>query len=629
MSQTFQTFIANSKEKISAISDWLKEFEIDAKRIGVKNAKLRIISWLENFDKIGFREYNLPLLLIEKISFVPLDEMADRLIKNAADLIPDESAYITHLGEVNESSFNITSKLNRHPRYFLSLPDLLNDVPFDRPFKIILFDDSLNSGGQVTSIFYALIGERLPEGKINDEFESRHKLLPDQVKKLRYATIHIFYYQVFEDAARTVGSELKSRLNLDVIIHSHHFTTANDSVFGDSQDQECIEEGSVGIIGSRSIFQGYTYKELMPFYFTLKTVGESLLRENELTWSDGEILKRTMGYGNLSRLVVYYNNIPTVSLTALWQPGNIKINGKDIFWTELVPRTKKVLKRKQPVLDEENAVDWTAITNELQTLYENDQIAEGQKVSEKYFEKYGSNELLLKHVLRFNMRDKNWTRINEIVGSLNFSLLNDNEKATVRFLMFECKLREAFEFRSNADKFSNSIKDIRSHLNQVPGAHRESGLYYYYLGRWYLELWWSYRETNNVSSLRSALTNFDNSFKVENRLWTQCYRCMVLKLLHNNNALAEGINFRTRIIEFQKKRPAQTSIRNFCITSHILCDDLKSLEEFLANIKMKVLPTDFEDSLIHRIEVIYWNDPEKQQQYKDIIIDWCQQLHLQ
>src|ERR1700753_2938224 len=121
--------------------------------------------------------------------------------------------------------------------------------------------------------------------------------------------------------------------------------------------------------------------------------------------------------------------------------------------------------------------------------------------------------------------------------------------------MFECKLREAFEFRLNNANYAAAIKVSRTYLNQVPSEHQESALFYYYLGRWYLELWWAYRKANSISNLRNALLNFNNSIDIEDRWWTQCYRCIVIRLLGDQNSPKIIADFRTAIVEFQKRKP--------------------------------------------------------------------------
>ena len=55
-------------------------------------------------------------------------------------------------------------------------------------------------------------------------------------------------------------------------------------------------------------------------------------------------MDRRLGYGNLCRLIITDYNIPTITITALWQSGEIGIGKKEFTWKELVPRRKKILK---------------------------------------------------------------------------------------------------------------------------------------------------------------------------------------------------------------------------------------------------------------------------------------------
>jgi hypothetical protein len=627
MSEQFDNFIKNNKSRIHSVGEDLKNFEIEAKTIGIRQAKSRVKTWLENFDKIGFTNFELPLYLLEKIDFIEFNDMADKIITDAEELIKENSSYITCLGEPNESSFKITSKFHRHKNFNLSLSALLNNLPNTNENKILLFDDFLNSGGQLVSIFYALLNKQLPVGEINDEADSRTNLNAEQIRRFKKAEIHLFYYQAFEEGTKKVEQRLKKELGLNITIHSHFNTNNNDSAFGDKDEQEKIVEGAIGKLKYKSIFHGKNYADLTELYLTLKTVGELLLRVKEKKWEERKFADRALGYGNLCRVLVSYSNVPTITLTALWQNGDIEINGNIIEWKELLPRTKKVLqKAKSSTESNKKDIDFDSIGEELQALYENDEFREGLKKAENYFEEHGSHPKVLKHALRFNMRDKNWSRITEIINGLDDAELTDEQKAFCMFTLFECTLREGYEFRSNVTKFGTTIRKIREHLNHVPASQKNSSEYHYLLGRWHLEMWWAHRATNNLANLTQALSSFNLATSIKDTWWTQCYKCIVLKLLTKESFLVESDQFRKRIFEFQKKKPLQPSVKIYCITALILLDKKMELERYLMTLNQEISPTDFEDSLIHRIEMIYNNEKHKKYEYEKIISNWIKLL---
>ena len=531
------------------------------------------------------------------------------------------------MGEPNESSFKITSKLHRHKNFCLSLSALLDKAPDLKENKILFFDDFLNSGGQLVSIFYALLNKPLPDGEINDEADSRTKLNAEQIRKFKKAEIHLFYYQAFDEGTKKVEQRLKNELGLNINIHSHFSTNNNDSAFGDADEQEKIEGKASGKLKNRSIFQGKNYSDLTELYLILKTVGAALLRTKEKKWEENKFTSRALGYGNLCRVIITDSNIPTITLTSLWQNGEIEFNKNKIEWKELVPRTKKVLPKAKPSKEaKEKEINFDSIAEELQALYENDEFREGLKKAESYFEEHGSHPKLLKHALRFNMRDKNWSRVTEIINGLDDSELTDEQRALCRFTLFECSLREGYEFRSNTIKFGATIRNIRQHLNHVPASQKNSSEYHYLLGRWHLEMWWAHRGTNNLANLTQALSSFNLATSIKDTWWTQCYKCIVLKLLNSKEFQTETELFRKRIFEFQKKKSLQPSVKIYCITALILSAKKTELEKYLKNFNREMTATDFEDSLVHRIEMIYNKEKSKQAEYKKIVSNWIKSL---
>ncbi|MDR3596504.1 hypothetical protein [Clostridium sp.] len=629
MSKLFNNFIDKNEKRIHLISDRLKDFEIDAQKIGIIKAKSRVIGWLKNFDEVGFKDLELPLHLIENIEFLSFDDITDKTIKEASHLISLDSSFIASLGEPNESSFKITSKLHKHKHYFPSLTELLDKLPNYNKTNILLFDDFLNSGGQLVAIFYALLNKTLPDGEINDEINSRTKLNPSQIRKLKKSEIHLFYYLTFDEGIIKVENRLKRELGLNINIHKHYTTNKNDSVFGDKDEQEKIEESASGKLNNRSIYHGKNYSELTEFYKILKSIGELLLRAKEGNWEEHKYFSRALGYGNLCRIIMSDSNVPSITLTSLWQNGKIFFNNKIIDWKELIPRTKKILPKTKFYSKPEDKLDepcYDSIAYELQTLYENDDFREGLNKAEVYYDKYGAQPKILKHVLRYNMRDKNWVRITEIIEGLDDTELDDEQKAICRFVLFESSLRETHEYRNDRTKFSLAVKNIRQHLNHVPASQKNSSHYYYLLGRWHLDMWWANRDTNNLANLTQALSAFNLSININDTWWSQCYKCIVLKRLHGNNIEEEIEKFRKRIFGYQQEKPNQPSVIIFCITSLILSDNKSELLVFLQNFNKNISPTDFEDSLIHKIEIIYYNNKIKLFEYKKIISRWIELL---
>lgn len=350
-STLFMQFIQDNEDRIKALAEKFSDYVINAQRINFDEAKKRIINWLENFDKIGFNNYGIVLNLLEQIEFVKHTDIFYRLSLDAKNkaLIGEkmpESTYITHLGEVVESSYKLTSHFNQNENFREGITFLLDGININDKVKILYFDDFLNSGGQIRTIFYALLNKPLPAGEINDEWEFRQKLTPEQIEKFKNAEIHIFYYTAFNEGIENVERQLKEELNLNVKIHKHLSATLNDGAFGDSHDKANIVNALSGHVVAKCSFMGKKYVDLTGLYKTLSEVGYKLLQENEPNWGEDKHQDRALGYGNYCRLTSTDYSVPTVTITALWHRGKITINGKEVLWNELLPRTKKVLKAK-------------------------------------------------------------------------------------------------------------------------------------------------------------------------------------------------------------------------------------------------------------------------------------------
>lgn len=627
MTISFLDFIHKNEPRIRQVADELQHFTINAKKIRIRAAKKRIIEWLENFDKIGYNNFELALHLIEHLDFIESHEISDKIINEADSWINSKFAYIAPLGEPNESSFLLTSRLFRMDRFFKSLSDLLNCISINRHSKILLFDDFLNSGGQIVSIFYALLNKQLPNGEINDEAESRTVLTPEQVKKLKSCEIHLFYYQAFEEGIGKVQSQLKIELNLNIHIHSHFFTNKNDCAFGDLFEQEKIEEGASGKLKHKSLFQGKTYVELKDFYLILKNVGESLLRNNEPKWEETKFINRALGYGNLSRVIITDYNVPTITITALWQRGTFKYNGKSFFWKELVPRTKKVIppKIKFTKLDNEENILAKTIA-ELQSLYITDEIEKGLELADKAYLKFGEHPKIIKHFFRFNMRVKNWEKIRTSIETLEINNLSEEIITLCNLTLLECEVREGMSvYKKDRTEFSKKILNSKKFLDNIPESFHNYGEYLYWLGRWYLELWYS-SQGLDITNLKHALHCFDKAILQRYKWWYHCYKCIVLKLL-KSDLYANEVNLFVKTIEqVRLLEPLRPSLRTYSISAYLLKDDLNMINQLLEEFNIPSSVTDFQATIINHLEYIFYYDKNKQRKYRAILESWIANL---
>jgi len=350
-SNAFSVFLVENEQRIMDVSERFSIYQINSTPIGIGEAKKRVTAWLENFDKIGFTNFGNALHLLEQFIFVSSGEIINKLslLAKKENLLGEKmhDTYITHLGENTESSYRLTSHFNTNQNFCSELKKLLDDINSTDKIKILFFDDFLNSGGQIRTIFYSLLNKSLPAGEIDDEWGARTKLNDEQIAKLYNCEIHIFYYLAFDEGIEKSSKIITDELKLNVKFHKHSIVNLNNGAFGDLIDQENIFHGTSGRIATDCPFRSKKYADLSDFYKALKEVGMRLLEINEPDWEPIKRESRILGYGNICRLISTDYNIPSITITALWHSGKITINGKEIYWNELLPRRKKILKTKK------------------------------------------------------------------------------------------------------------------------------------------------------------------------------------------------------------------------------------------------------------------------------------------
>lgn len=345
----FKEFLRFNDHRVNLVAGKLAEFKVDGATIGIPKAKDLIEKWLGNFSIFGLSELELPLRLIEAIELIPTETIVNKLVLKSKDLL-SAHPFITHLGEVSESSYRITAQLNSQPNFYPNIETLLDAAPRQGEYTLCFYDDFLNSGGQVVTIFKALLNIPLEKNEVDDEWNARTKLNDRRIEVLKRAHIHIYYYKAFDEGIDHFEAQL-AKLGLKVKVHRFAGTNNNHGAFGDDEDQKRIVHKAAGRLVTDCTFINRPYSELTEFYKLLQGIGEALLRLNELKWEDWKYSDRSLGYGNKCRVICTDHNIPTVSFTALWSSGEISYQGITATWNLLIPRRKKELGKAQLIND--------------------------------------------------------------------------------------------------------------------------------------------------------------------------------------------------------------------------------------------------------------------------------------
>jgi hypothetical protein len=629
MTVVFEDFLKKRATRIDNVADKFRSFEIGAMRLGIKIVRERIVTWLANFDKLQFEDFDLPLILLEHTEFATTADIYHKIIKDAKEIVEDDKTFIAPLGEINESSYKISANLHRNPRYRGSIGEVLELMTTDMAFNLVFLDDFLNSGGQVISIFLALFNEQPLAGEPNDEIETRTKLSTREIEILKKTKLHFYYYLAYTEGVKQVEKILKNKLQLDAKVSAHYTTNNNHGVFGDEEEQENIRLGASGRIKSGSTFNGYEYKSLTKFYRLLSDVGKQLLQINEPGWTSEKYEKRALGYGNLCRAIITESNIPTVTFTAMWQSAFIpQDDGGAIRWNELFPRVKKIIRPKGSFVENAKGTKKEKLeaTNlYLQQLYITDFISLGLAEAEKAYLYFELDFKLLRHVIRFNLRSKRWTRTREIISGIDYHLETDGIAALCCFSLFESELREAYDVEKEG--LLARIKEARSILDDVPITYKAGPDYFYWNGRWHLEVWFNETKKDNTH-LNKALINFQSANAKKHKWFYQCNSCLVLHLLKDSTAMSETSKFFEEMRAQRLISPDRPAIRTYSITSYLLMDDRKGLINYLKEITKPSSATDFQGTVFQHIDLIYNRDKRKRESYKVLLTKWLSRLPL-
>jgi hypothetical protein len=320
----------------------MKDLFIDARLLGQDGAAARIRGWLSNFDGLLAAEDQWPLVDVLRSITILWDKQilndSIEFLRAHCDLDHRWHKF-TCLGSAYESSARIIRLLNHDASYSPSLEDLRIDrgaLRGKEPPLIIFVDDFLNSGGQFAAILQAWSGG----GEAPVDSRARAALSPAALDRLKRAQLlFVFHHGMAEGRLRAERHIKENGLNAAV----HCLYTYQDTVgiFGNREDLGAIRDRLPGTVSEASIFRGREYRALAPFLDVCEQAGKALLKRAKPDWPEPRYGDRCLGYGNSAKLYLTEVNVPTCTLTCLWQGGRIEIGGRTIDWQPLAQRHGK------------------------------------------------------------------------------------------------------------------------------------------------------------------------------------------------------------------------------------------------------------------------------------------------
>jgi len=227
---------------------------------------------------------------------------------------------ISPLGATGDSSTLLSYLMNDLPR------DLRRDVlPLELALEaetsgdsqILLWDDFCGQGSHALTAFYQWLGignTPLQETLVTKLSEERLKLFRDR-------RIGVAFAAGLRDGIKSIRDFAERELPNLTIFDPAELIPDADSVFA-----------------TKSVLHDDTEREALRQFLTAK--GEELLRA-EMTreqdpWDEKKVKDRALGYGNAAHRIVFYYNVPTVTITALWRATD------DVDWKPLFARRGKV-----------------------------------------------------------------------------------------------------------------------------------------------------------------------------------------------------------------------------------------------------------------------------------------------
>ncbi len=279
----------------------------------------KIVHWLNQFNNI--KEMAIGLKLLQKINFYDRPTLVNAFNHLLKKLLEKESKeiIISNYG----SPFNSNSFIN----YIIgdkAMPSGIDAKPLRaildtknyKNIEILFVEDTIGSGKQTSKILENLIG--INETKLAENQEE--KLIKQQIKIFRKFKLNFFFIVGLSEGIEYFRKKLeKNGFNAEIMCFQP-------------------ESESIGAFHNAKK-QYFDSKEEREFAKALcHNIGYQLLKDER--WPEEKRLKRSLGYGDSQKLIVFSHNVPTYTLPILWKKGIY--NGKK--WEPLFLRRKKELK---------------------------------------------------------------------------------------------------------------------------------------------------------------------------------------------------------------------------------------------------------------------------------------------
>jgi HD superfamily phosphohydrolase len=267
------------------------------------NGVLKLLADAQFIDRSSFNSYIDPLL----------SQMRE------AD---PAGRHLLPLGNLTDSGARLSYYFNDFGKYGYTISSSIEDVlnTSGNESAIRFFDDGSYSGTQLISMFQELM-DVSKEERVTQETHYAKALDAKCKELIKTKTIILAFMFFNRDVEKHIQAELEKLglKNITILWHAD----LSEKVFDESS----------------KVIRDREQKELLKNVFT--NIGYQILKSEKggkPDWSEERIKRSALGYNDAQQIVIYDFNVPTFTLTALWQNGSLEDKFK---WHGLFQRTQK------------------------------------------------------------------------------------------------------------------------------------------------------------------------------------------------------------------------------------------------------------------------------------------------
>jgi len=224
-----------------------------------------------------------------------------KILLNKMKTIENGKSAIIRYGKPDDSSYRLIDYI-KCTTFVNSIHNALKDG-YD---TLLFIDDGVNSGHQIISIFQEFMGMNTYKRKTRENHVK--ELSSGEKEKLKVVRIIIGFIYFNSPVERFILSELQKLGLFNVqIVYNHEFQPKLTNRHGlfDNQTQA-------------DTFIHFLEKIGLLIQQSNKSISSTKYKER---WTKKRIRRSALGYNNAQQLVVYEYNIPTYTITILWQHG--------------------------------------------------------------------------------------------------------------------------------------------------------------------------------------------------------------------------------------------------------------------------------------------------------------------